>query len=236
MYILYVAYNIQSISHENQNRRVWFRVRPGGRERSDRIAERIRPDHRQAHHPRERRLGRARTPPGVSRTPLREALPARLRKRPRHPRQGPSSALSLGYPRDVPGEGPPGSLCRPPGLRRMTDAGCITSARSMTDAPPALPARRRPGVAVQHGIHQALSDASGNQARLHPRTQEQALRYIYLSVLSHLATSMKEHERISALQKRDRASGTPRAGHGVRGKALYHPSNTAGETDHHHGS
>jgi DNA-binding GntR family transcriptional regulator len=57
-------------------------------------------------------------------------------------------------------------------------------------------------------FHQALSDGSGN-AKLSNAIRVlrgQALRYnfIYLSVLSHLAASMKEHEAIlKALQKRD---------------------------------
>jgi hypothetical protein len=55
--------------------------------------------------------------------------------------------------------------------------------------------------------------------------RSQALRYnyIYLSVLSHLATSMKEHERIlAALQKRDGASveRLVRAHGDAAGKAL----------------
>ena len=57
-------------------------------------------------------------------------------------------------------------------------------------------------------FHQYLSDASGNEklAGYIRALRGQALRYnyIYMSVLSHLATSMKEHERIlAALQKRD---------------------------------
>lgn len=57
-------------------------------------------------------------------------------------------------------------------------------------------------------FHQALSDASGNEklAGYIRSLRAQALRYnyIYLSVLSHLALSMKEHERIlAALAKGD---------------------------------
>jgi DNA-binding GntR family transcriptional regulator len=57
-------------------------------------------------------------------------------------------------------------------------------------------------------FHQALSDASGNTklANAIRVLRRQALRYnfIYLSVLSHLAASVKEHEAIlKALQKRD---------------------------------
>ncbi len=76
-------------------------------------------------------------------------------------------------------------------------------------------------------FHQALSDASGNEklAGYIRSLRSQALRYnyIYLSVLSHLATSMKEHDRIlAALQKRDGA-GVERLvrAHGeAAGKAL----------------
>jgi DNA-binding GntR family transcriptional regulator len=57
-------------------------------------------------------------------------------------------------------------------------------------------------------FHQTLSDASGNAklANAIRVLRSQALRYnfIYLSVLSHLAASLKEHEAIlKALQKRD---------------------------------
>ncbi len=57
-------------------------------------------------------------------------------------------------------------------------------------------------------FHQALSDGSGNAklANAIRLLRSQALRYnyIYLSVLSHLAASLKEHEAIlKALQKRD---------------------------------
>jgi DNA-binding GntR family transcriptional regulator len=59
-------------------------------------------------------------------------------------------------------------------------------------------------------FHQTISDASGNEklAGFIRSLRAQALRYnyIYLSVLSHLATSMKEHERVlAALAKRDAA-------------------------------
>ena len=76
-------------------------------------------------------------------------------------------------------------------------------------------------------FHQALSDASGNEklAGYIRSLRSQTLRYnfIYLSVLSHLATSMKEHERIlTALQKRDGASveRLVRAHGDAAGKAL----------------
>lgn len=76
-------------------------------------------------------------------------------------------------------------------------------------------------------FHQALSDASGNEklAGYIRSLRSQTLRYnfIYLSVLSHLETSMKEHERIlAALQKRDGASAERlvRAHGDAAGKAL----------------
>jgi DNA-binding GntR family transcriptional regulator len=57
-------------------------------------------------------------------------------------------------------------------------------------------------------FHQALSDAGGNTKLSNAirLLRSQALRYnfIYLSVLSHLSASLKEHEAIlKALQKRD---------------------------------
>jgi DNA-binding GntR family transcriptional regulator len=86
-------------------------------------------------------------------------------------------------------------------------------------------------------FHQTLSDASGNEklAGYIRSLRAQALRYnyIYLSVLSHLTPSMKEHERIlAALAKRDAAlvERLVRAHGDAAGKALcaYIDSQTAG--------
>ncbi|MBK7256473.1 MAG: GntR family transcriptional regulator [Ignavibacteriae bacterium] len=86
-------------------------------------------------------------------------------------------------------------------------------------------------------FHQTLSDASGNEklAGYIRSLRAQALRYnyIYLSVLSHLTPSMKEHERIlAALAKRDAAlvERLVRAHGDAAGKALcaYIDSQTGG--------
>ena len=76
-------------------------------------------------------------------------------------------------------------------------------------------------------FHQTLSEASGNEklAGYVRSLRAQALRYnyIYLSVLSHLTTSMKEHERIlAALTKHDAAlvERLVRAHGDAAGKAL----------------
>lgn len=76
-------------------------------------------------------------------------------------------------------------------------------------------------------FHLTLSEASGNEklAGYIRALRAQALRYnyIYLSVLSHLAPSMKEHERIlAALEKRDAAlvERLVRAHGDAAGKAL----------------
>jgi DNA-binding GntR family transcriptional regulator len=76
-------------------------------------------------------------------------------------------------------------------------------------------------------FHQALSDASGNEKLATYvrvlRTQALRYNYIYLSVLSHPATSMKEHERIlAALRKHDGATAERlvRAHGEAAGKAL----------------
>jgi DNA-binding GntR family transcriptional regulator len=90
-------------------------------------------------------------------------------------------------------------------------------------------------------FHQTLSDASGNEklAGYVRSLRAQALRYnyIYLSVLSHLAPSMKEHERIlAALVKRDAAlvERLVRAHSEAAGKALcaYIDSQAGGHHPH----
>ncbi|MCC6396443.1 MAG: GntR family transcriptional regulator, partial [Bacteroidetes bacterium] len=152
---------------------------------------------------------------GVSRTPLREALllldsEGFVRVTPR--RGAEVSPLSRSDANDTyEVKGLLESFAARLACTRITDEE-LSHLRALHDRMCRLAAARSKDVRTllqaNAEFHQYLSDASGNEklAGYIRALRGQALRYnyIYMSVLSHLATSMKEHERIlAALQKRD---------------------------------
>ena len=169
---------------------------------------RIKPGERLAEGDLARRLG-------VSRTPLREAL-LQLESEGFvvvNPRRGAVvsdlSATDAAETYQV--KGALEALAARLACGRLSDEA-LQSLRQIHDRMARLAGTRSPDSRVilqlNTEFHQALSDAGGNTKLSNAirLLRSQALRYnfIYLSVLSHLSASLKEHEAIlKALQKRD---------------------------------
>jgi DNA-binding GntR family transcriptional regulator len=152
---------------------------------------------------------------GVSRTPLREAL-LQLESEGFvvvNPRRGAvvSDLSSTDAVETYQVKGVLEALAARLACNRLSDEA-LQSLRQIHERMVRLAGARSPDSRVilqlNTEFHQALSDGSGNAklANAIRVLRSQALRYnfIYLSVLSHLAASLKEHDAIlKALQKRD---------------------------------